>query len=477
MYPNVTLLIDGQWRAAASNRTIPVVNPANGEHIGTVAHADISDLDHALEAAQKGFKLWRKVSAFERSKVMRKAADLLRARADMVATLMTMEQGKPLVEAKIEVMAAADTIDWFAEEGRRAYGRVVPSRGEGIYQLVIKEPVGPVAAFTPWNFPINQVVRKLSCAVATGCSIIVKAPEETPASPAELLRCFVDAGIPAGVVGLVYGVPAEISEYLIPHPVIRKVSFTGSTVIGKQLAALAGLHMKRVTMELGGHAPAIVFDDADIDVAAKLLAGAKFRNAGQVCISPTRFLVQDSVYDRFVEGFVAQAKALKVADGLEAGTTMGPLANPRRITAMESLIADATKHGGKVQTGGHRIGNKGNFFEPTVLTDVPLDARVQNEEPFGPMAIISRFKGFDDVVEEANRLPFGLASYAYTRSAKTANMIAAEVEAGMMSINHHGLGLPEIPFGGVKDSGYGSEGGLEALEAYLVTKTVSQAGL
>jgi len=477
MYPNVTLLIDGQWRAAASNRTIPVVNPANGEHIGTVAHADISDLDHALEAAQKGFKLWRKVSAFERSKVMRKAADLLRARADMVATLMTMEQGKPLVEAKIEVMAAADTIDWFAEEGRRAYGRVVPSRGEGIYQLVIKEPVGPVAAFTPWNFPINQVVRKLSCAVATGCSIIVKAPEETPASPAELLRCFVDAGIPAGVVGLIYGVPAEISEYLIPHPVIRKVSFTGSTVIGKQLAALAGLHMKRVTMELGGHAPAIVFDDADIDVAAKLLAGAKFRNAGQVCISPTRFLVQDSVYDRFVEGFVAQAKALKVADGLEAGTTMGPLANPRRITAMESLIADATKHGGKVQTGGHRIGNKGNFFEPTVLTDVPLDARVQNEEPFGPMAIISRFKGFDDVVEEANRLPFGLASYAYTRSAKTANMIAAEVEAGMMSINHHGLGLPEIPFGGVKDSGYGSEGGLEALEAYLVTKTVSQAGL
>jgi succinate-semialdehyde dehydrogenase/glutarate-semialdehyde dehydrogenase len=477
MYPNVTLLIDGQWRAAASNRTIPVVNPANGEHIGTVAHADISDLDHALEAAQKGFKLWRKVSAFERSKVMRKAADLLRTRADMVATLMTMEQGKPLVEAKIEVMAAADTIDWFAEEGRRAYGRVVPSRGEGIYQLVIKEPVGPVAAFTPWNFPINQVVRKLSCAVATGCSIIVKAPEETPASPAELLRCFVDAGIPAGVVGLVYGVPAEISEYLIPYPVIRKVSFTGSTVIGKQLAALAGLHMKRVTMELGGHAPAIVFDDADIDVAAKLLAGAKFRNAGQVCISPTRFLVQDSVYDRFVEGFVAQAKALKVADGLEAGTTMGPLANPRRITAMESLIADATKHGGKVQTGGHRIGNKGNFFEPTVLTDVPLDARVQNEEPFGPMAIISRFKGFDDVVEEANRLPFGLASYAYTRSAKTANMIAAEVEAGMMSINHHGLGLPEIPFGGVKDSGYGSEGGLEALEAYLVTKTVSQAGL
>ncbi|HVB69536.1 MAG TPA: NAD-dependent succinate-semialdehyde dehydrogenase [Acetobacteraceae bacterium] len=477
MYPDVLLLIDGAWTKSDSGRSLPVVNPASGETNGTVAHAGRADLDRALEAADKGFRVWRKMSAYDRSKLMRKAAELLRERADAVARLMTLEQGKPLAEAKGETLAGADVIDWFAEEARRAYGRVVPARAEGIYQLVLKEPVGPVAAFTPWNFPINQVVRKLSAALAAGCSIIVKAPEETPASPAELIRCFVDAGVPAGVVNLVYGVPAEISEYLIPHPVIRKISFTGSTVIGKQLAALAGAHMKRVTMELGGHAPAIVFDDADIDTAAKILSANKLRNAGQVCISPTRFLVQEPVYDAFVEQFTARIKAAKVGDGLDAGTTMGPLANPRRITAMENFIADAVKHGATVRTGGNRIGNKGNFFEPTVLTDVPQDARIMNEEPFGPVAVISRFHSFDDVVAEANRLPFGLASYAYTRSARTANAIAAAVEAGMMSINHHGLALPEVPFGGVKDSGYGSEGGLEAIEAYLNTKFVSQAGL
>jgi len=477
MYPNVSLFIDGAWTSANAGRTLPVVNPASGDPIGTVAHAERGDLDRALEAADKGFKAWRKVAAFDRSKVMRKAADLLRERANAVAPLLTMEQGKPVSEAKGEVLAAADVIDWFAEEARRAYGRVIPARAEGIYQLVVKEPVGPVAAFTPWNFPINQVVRKLSCALAAGCSIIVKAPEETPASPAELIRCFADAGVPGGVMNLVYGIPSEISEYLIPHPIIRKISFTGSTAVGKQLAALAGAHMKRVTMELGGHAPAIVFDDADVDTASRLLATAKYRNAGQVCVSPTRMLVQERVYDRFVTGFIQQSKSVKVGDGLETSTTMGPMANPRRITAMEAFIGDATQHGATVQTGGHRIGNKGNFFEPTVLTDVPRDARVMNEEPFGPLAVISPFTTFEDVVTEANRLPYGLASYAYTRSAKTANAIAAAVESGMISINHHGLALPEVPFGGVKDSGYGSEGGLEAIENYLNTKFVSQAGL
>ena len=477
MYPDVLLLIDGVWTKAEGGRSLPVANPATGETNGTVAHASRADLDRALEAADKGFRVWRKISAYDRAKLMRKAADLLRERADAIARLMTLEQGKPLAEAKGETLAGADVIDWFAEEARRAYGRVVPARAEGIYQLVLKEPVGPVAAFTPWNFPINQVVRKLSAALAAGCSIIVKAPEETPASPAELIRCFVDAGVPAGVVNLVYGVPAEISEYLIPHPVIRKISFTGSTVVGKQLAALAGAHMKRVTMELGGHAPAIVFADADLDAATKILSTNKLRNAGQVCISPTRFLVQEPVYDAFVEQFTARIKAAKVGDGLEAGTTMGPLANPRRIAAMEAFIGDAVQRGATLRTGGSRIGNKGNFFEPTVLTDVPKDARILNEEPFGPVAVISRFGSFEDGVAEANRLPFGLASYAYTRSAKTANAIAAAVEAGMMSINHHGLALPEVPFGGVKDSGYGSEGGLEAIEAYLNTKFVSQAGL
>ncbi len=476
-YPNVQLLIDGKWRPAASGRTIPVLNPATEETVGTVAHAAKSDLDEALAAAERGFKLWRAVSPYERSKVMRKAAVLMRERADQIATIMTLEQGKVLAEAKVETMAAADIIDWFAEEGRRAYGRLIPARAPGVYQMALKEPVGPVAAFTPWNFPINQVVRKLSAALASGCSIIVKAPEETPASPAELIRAFVDAGVPAGVVNLVYGVPAEISEYLIPHPIIRKISFTGSTKIGKDLAALAGQHMKRVTMELGGHAPVIVFDDADVESAAKIMVAAKYRNAGQVCISPTRFLVQECVYDKFVKQFVEGAKTIKVGNGLDADSRMGALANDRRVSAIEGMVQDAVGQGAKLAAGGSRIGNKGYFFEPTVVTDVPKSARAMNEEPFAPLALISPFSKFDDAAEEANRLPFGLASYAFTKSAKTATAIGAAVEAGMMSINSFALALPEVPFGGVKDSGYGSEGGTEALEAYLNTKFITQTGI
>ncbi|MCW5603349.1 MAG: aldehyde dehydrogenase family protein [Burkholderiales bacterium] len=343
-YPNTLLYINGQWCAAASGRTLPVVNPANHQQIGTVAYAEKADLDRALEAAEQGFRAWRKVSAFERCKIMRKAADIFRERADTVATYMTFEQGKPVGEAKLEALAGADIIDWFAEEGRRAYGRVIPARAEGVYQLVVKEPVGPVAAFTPWNFPINQAVRKLSAALCTGCSVILKAPEETPASPAELVRAFADAGVPAGVINLVYGSPAEISSYLIPHPVIRKMTFTGSTPVGKQLAALAGQHMKRATMELGGHAPVIIFDDADVEVAAKTMTFMKYRNAGQVCVSPTRFLVQEGVYKQFVEKFTAGAKAIKVGDGFDKDTKMATLANPRRQRAMEAHVEDAKKH-------------------------------------------------------------------------------------------------------------------------------------
>src|SRR5271154_2129440 len=477
MYPDVQLYINGAWTDAAAGRKLVVINPATGEPAGKVAHAERADLDRALEAAEKGFNAWRKISAYDRSKVMRKAADLLRSRADTIAPYLTQEQGKPLPEAKGEVLAGADVIDWFAEEARRTYGRVIPARAEGIYQLVIKEPVGPVAAFTPWNFPINQVVRKLSGALAAGCSVIVKAPEETPASPAELIRAFADAGVPAGVINLVYGVPSEISEYLIPHPIIRKMSFTGSTAVGKQLAAIAGAHMKRVTMELGGHAPSIVFDDADVDLASRLLSTNKLRNAGQVCVSPTRLLVQEKVYETFVGKFTEAVKAARIGDGMESSTQMGPMANPRRIAAMEAFIGDAVQKGASLNTGGHRIGNKGNFFEPTVLTDVPMDSRIMNEEPFGPVAVIAPFRSFDDVVAEANRLPYGLAAYAYTRSAKTAQAVAAAVETGMISINHHGLALPEVPFGGVKDTGYGSEGGSEAIEAYLNTKFVTQASL
>ena len=475
MYSDVSLFIDGAWSASAAGKTIAVLNPASGEPIGNVARAEAVDLDRALAAAAKGFETWRKISAYDRAKIMRKAAALIRERVDAIAEIMTTEQGKPLAEAKAETTVAGDVIEWFAEEARRAYGRLVPARAAGIYQLVIKEPVGVAAAFTPWNFPINQAVRKISAALAAGCSIIIKGPEETPASCAELVRAYAEAGVPAGVINLVFGVPAEISSYLIPHPVVRKISFTGSTAVGKQLAAMAGAHMKRVTMELGGHAPAIVFEDADLDAATRILSANKFRNAGQVCIAPTRFLVQEKLYDDFVSRFAAVAKKLKVGDGLDPATQMGPLAHERRITAMEGFITDAVQKGAELVTGGKRIGNKGYFFEPTVLTNVPKSARAMNEEPFGPVAMIAPFREFDEVVAEANRLPYGLAAYAYTRSATTANAIAGAVESGMVSINHHGLALPEVPFGGVKDSGYGSEGGLEAIEGYLNTKFVSQA--
>lgn len=474
MYPEVQLFIDGQWRAGQEGRTIVVIDPATGQNLGTVAHASIADLDEALAAAERGFAVWRATSAYDRYKTMQKAAQLLRERADAIARIMTQEQGKPLAEARMEVMSGADIIDWLAEEGRRSYGRLVPSRGSDIEQKVIKEPVGPVAAFTPWNFPINQVVRKLSSALAAGCSIIIKAPEETPASPAELIRAFADAGVPAGVIGLVYGDPAEISSYLIPHPVIRKVTFTGSTPVGKQLAALAGQHMKRATMELGGHAPALVFDDADIDLAAKVLATAKFRNAGQVCVSPTRILVQRGVFDAFLDKFVGLTREIKVGSGLDATSTMGPVANDRRIPVLTALVEDARAAGATVNAGGKAIDGPGYFFEPTVISGLTREMRIMNEEPFGPVALLVPFDTLEEAIAESNRVPFGLASYAFTTSMKTAHALGTYIEAGMLSINHLGIGLPEVPFGGIKDSGYGSEGGTEAIEAYLNTKLVTQ---
>ena len=474
-YPDTQLFIAGTWRAGAAGRAIDVLNPATNERIGGVACAEIADLDEALAAAHKGFAVWRATSAFERGKILRRAADFLRQRHEHVATIMTTEQGKPIAEARMEVMASADLLDWFAEEGRRAYGRLVPARAAGIQQMVIREPVGPVAAFTPWNFPISQAARKLGTALAAGCPVILKAAEDTPATAAELVRALADAGVPDGVVNLVFGTPAQISEYLVPHPVIRKISFTGSVPVGKHLAALAGQHMKRATMELGGHGPAMVFDDCDIEAASALLAGAKYRNAGQVCVSPTRFLIQDKVMDAFVDRFVKNARALKVGDGLDPETRMGPLVNERRRQAVEELIADARQKGAVVATGGNRIGNTGNFLEPTVLTGVTSQMRIMNEEPFGPVALVMGFHDLDEAVAEANRLPFGLAAYAFARSAKTVAALAERVETGMLSVNHLGLALPETPFGGVKDSGYGSEGGSEALEPYFSPKFVSHA--
>jgi succinate-semialdehyde dehydrogenase/glutarate-semialdehyde dehydrogenase len=473
-YPNTQLFIQGQWRDAQAGETLAVFNPATGKEIGRVAHARQADLDLALAAAQKGFETWRDTPAIERAKVMRAAAGLMRERAGAIARLLTQEQGKPLAEAKGEAMASADILEWFADEGLRVYGRIVPSRGNlALRQMVLKDPVGPVAAFTPWNFPINQVVRKLAAALATGCSMIIKAPEETPAAPAELVRAFADAGLPAGVLGLVYGTPAEISSYLIAHPVIRKITFTGSTPVGKQLAAMAGQHMKRVTMELGGHAPVIVAEDADVALAVKTAGGAKFRNAGQVCISPTRFLVHESIAKEFSAALVKHAAGLAVGDGTADGTQMGPLANPRRVTAMAEFTKDAVERGATLATGGERIGDEGNFWRPTILTDVPLEARVFNDEPFGPMAAVRSFNTLDEAIAEANRLPYGLAGYAFTRSLKNADLLARRVEVGMLWVNMPAMPSAEMPFGGIKDSGYGSEGGPEAMEAYLNSRAVA----
>jgi succinate-semialdehyde dehydrogenase / glutarate-semialdehyde dehydrogenase len=468
--------IDGKWVQPTSGKSQDVVNPATNVAIGKLGHASKSDLDAALKAAEKGFATWRKVSAFERGKILKKVADLMRTRADEIAKVLTMEQGKVFAEAKVEVLGSADIIEWFAEEGRRAYGRIIPARADGVRNMVLMEPVGVVAGFSPWNFPVSQAARKIGGALAAGCSIIVKCPEETPASPIGFIKCFHDAGVPPGVVNLVYGVPAEISEYLIPSPIIRKISFTGSVPVGKHLNSLAALHMKRATMELGGHAPVLIFDDIEPDHVANTLAAMKFRNAGQVCVSPTRFFVHDKVYDKFVGKFTDLAKGVKVGDGLDPTSKMGPLANPRRITAMQSIIQDAQEKGAKTQTGGKRIGNQGNFFEPTVLTDVPANARIMTEEPFGPVAVMIRFKDTDKMLAEANSLPFGLASYAFTKNGNMAAKVADALDSGMVSINHFGIALPETPFGGIKDSGFGHEGGIEGLNAYMSAKFVSYMG-
>ncbi|QIL81255.1 NAD-dependent succinate-semialdehyde dehydrogenase [Diaphorobacter sp. HDW4A] len=472
-YPNTQLFIDGQWRDSADGKTLGVFNPSTGSEIGRVAHANRADMDAALASAQKGFEVWRDIPAVERAKTMRRAAALMRERADTIGNILTQEQGKPYVEARGEAMAAADIIEWFADEGMRVYGRIVPSRNLAVRQLVVKDPVGVVAAFTPWNFPINQVVRKLGAALAAGCAVIVKAPEETPASPAQLIKAFADAGVPAGVINLLYGNPAEISSYLIPHPIVRKVTFTGSTPVGKQLAGIAGQHMKRVTMELGGHAPVIVCDDADIALAVKCTAGAKFRNAGQVCISPTRFLVHEDVRSDFVAALTKYAQGLKVGDGLAEGTQMGPLANPRRVTAMAEFMSDAVQSGAEVLTGGERIGSSGNFYAPTILNNVPTSARIFNDEPFGPVAAVQGFTDLNAAIAEANRLAFGLAGYAFTKSLKNAHLLSQRVEVGMLWVNQPATPSAELPFGGIKDSGYGSEGGPEALEACLNTRAIS----
>jgi acyl-CoA reductase-like NAD-dependent aldehyde dehydrogenase len=473
-YPQLSLYIDGEFIQGGGRREQDVLNPASGQVIGQLPHATREDLDRALAAAARAFTTWKKSSPMERSKVLRKVAELARERAQDIGRGMTMDQGKPLAEAVGEVVACSEHAEWHAEECRRIYGRVIPARNDSVRQMVLREPVGVVAAFSPWNFPFNQAIRKISAAVGAGCTIILKGPEDAPSGVVALARLFHDAGLPAGVLNIVWGVPAEVSDHLIDSPVVRKITFTGSVPVGKMLAAKAAALMKRSTMELGGHAPVIVCDDADIDAAVKMLVPYKFRNAGQVCVSPTRFYVQEGVYERFVADFVGKTQTLKVGDGLLPDTRMGPLAQQRRVGAVAGFVDDARERGATVLTGGAPIPGAGNFFSPTVIADLTEDARLMNEEPFGPVAGILRFKTVDEVLARANRLPFGLAAYAFTGSNRNAHALSTGLEAGMVTINHLGLALAETPFGGIKDSGIGSEGGTETYDGYLNTKFVTQ---
>ena len=475
MYTELGLFIGGKWANGAGRKSEPVINPANEKPLAELPHASKGDLDEAVEAAKKGFEVWRKTTAWDRGRVMRKAADLMRERADAIAKILTQEQGKTLAEAKGEVLAAADVIEWMGEEGKRAYGRIIPSRLPGTRQMVMQEPVGICAAFTPWNFPAITPARKIAGALGAGCSLILKASEETPGTAIEMARAFADAGLPAGVLNLVFGIPGEISEHLIAKPEIRKISFTGSIPVGKHLVKLAAETMKRVTMELGGHSPVIVFDDVDPEKTADAAAAGKYRNAGQVCISPTRFYVQENSFNKFAARFTEKAKGLKLGDGLDKDTRMGPLANARRLDAMNTIVADCQSRGGKLATGGKRHGNQGYFFEPTVVTDLPDDSKLMTQEPFGPVAPIIPFKTFDEVVARANSLPFGLAAYAFTNNAKQAAAIGDALEAGMVGVNTYAISMAETPFGGIKESGYGHEGSVEGLEMYTVKKYIAQA--
>ncbi len=470
---DLALFINGGWKIGEGRDLFPVVNPATGETIAEVPMASAADLDAALDAADKGFKLWRATPVEQRAAVLKKAAALIRERAEAIATLLTLEQGKLLSEARAEVLSSAQIFDWCAEEASRTYGRVLV-RPSGQRSMVIKQPAGPVAAFSPWNFPVYLMAKKIAPALAVGCSVIAKPPEETPGCTGALMRCLADAGLPSGVAQLVHGVPDTVSRHLIASPVIRKVSFTGSIPVGKHLMRLAADSLKRVTMELGGHAPVLVFEDCNLDKTLDLVVPQKFRNAGQVCVSPTRFFVQESIYQRFVDGFAARTRGVISGAGLDPESKMGPLANIRRPGAIEALVEDAAAKGAKVMAGGKR-GNAGFFFQPTLLADVPDSADIMNNEPFGPVAVAAPFSDLEDALGKANRLPYGLAAFAFTESLRTANLLGDGIESGMVGINTFAVSAVDAPFGGVKDSGFGSEGGVEGMDSYLVTKAIHMA--
>jgi succinate-semialdehyde dehydrogenase/glutarate-semialdehyde dehydrogenase len=473
-YDSLYLFIDGKWFDADGRETATVRNPATEEIIGQVPLATADELDLALEVAQRGFEQWRNTVPAERARVLKRAADIILERAAHIAAQMTLEEGKPIGEAMDEVTRAAEYFEWFAESARRIDGRVVPANRPGVLQLVKRQPIGPVAAFTPWNFPAITPARKLSAALAAGCSVILKPGEESPSTALALARALDDAGLPKGVLQVVFGVPDEVSSQLIASPIIRKVTFTGSVPIGRLLSSRAAEGVKPITLELGGHGPVLVFDDADVERAAVEGVANRFRGTGQVCISSTRFMVQRGVYEQFVDHFVAATKALRIGNGMHPHTQVGPLANLRQLNKMEELVADAVAKGAQVLAGGEALPGPGFFFAPTVLAYVPMDARIMHEEPFGPIAIVMPFDGLADGLAEANRLPYGLSAYAFTTNARTAIDVADGLEAGMIGINQYRIVATELPFGGIKESGHGSEGGIEGIEHYLTNKFISQ---
>jgi len=472
-YPKLKMIIDGEPVGVGHRRTQTIVNPATGEPLGELPLADAADLDRALDAAQRGFRLWRNAAAQQRAAVLSGAARLLLERQEEIARIATLEEGKTLSESRLEVAMCSGLFSFYAGECHRVYGRELV-RPAGMRSAVIYEPVGPVAAFAPWNFPIGNPGRKLGAPIAAGCSVILKAAEEAPASAVAVLQCLLDAGLPKEVGQAVFGVPDEVSRHLLGSTIIRKLSFTGSTVVGKHLMKLAADDCKRTTMELGGHGAVLVFDDVDIEQALNTMAASKFRNAGQVCVSPTRFIVHKNAYARFRDGFVARATALKVGNGLEDGVQMGPMANPRRPQAMERLIGAAVAAGATLHAGGRRLGDRGFFYAPSVLSEVPTSAAIMNEEPFGPVALINAFDSESDMIAEANRLPYGLAAYGWTNDAARRTRLAREVETGMLCFNTTALGGPDSPFGGVKWSGHGHEDGPEGVMACMVLKAVHE---
>lgn len=473
-YPELNLMIGGESLDAKGRDTLAVVNPATAETIGELPCASDADLDLALNSAQSAFLRWQRTSAAERGGILRKAAQLMRERQEVAARIMTLEQGKPLPEARLELNAAADILDWSATEGMRAYGRILPPRLPDTRQMVLKEPLGVVAAFAPWNFPAATPMRKIAGSLAAGCCCILKPSEETPATALLMAQALADAGLPAGALNVVFGAPARISIRLISNPIVRKVSFTGSTRVGKVLLGLAAQNVVRATMELGGHAPFIVFDDVDAGAIGRQAAASKFRNAGQICTAPTRFIVHEDAHNAFLHGFTEVAQGLKVGPGDAAGVTMGPLIGERRVEFMEHLVRDALAGGAKLSAGGDRLGREGFFFGPTVLSDLAPDALCLREEPFGPLAAIVPFRRDEEAIALANALPFGLAAYAFTNDANRIIKLGDGIEAGMLGLNTFFITVPELPFGGVKDLGYGSEGGIEGLESYLQTKFVAQ---